>query len=155
MTREYVFDGVLEPLPWGRNVYVVIRVPAALEEAARAERTRRVEGRVDDVDVNLGLNRAEPAVLADAFVYVGPGLRRRLGLAPGDAAACRLRPADPDAVLVPDDVRAALADGGRLPAFERLTPGRRRQLLTPVENAAREATRAQRIAALLRELAAG
>ncbi|MGY1730055.1 YdeI/OmpD-associated family protein [Geodermatophilus sp. SYSU D01045] len=155
MTREFVFDGVLEPLPWGRNVYVVIRVPAGLEEAARAWPTRRVEGRIDDVAVNLGLNRAQPAVLADAFVYAGPGLRRRLGLDPGDAAACRLRPAGPDAVLVPDDVRTALEDGGRLPAFERLTPGRRRRLLTPVENAVREATRAQRIAALVRELAAG
>jgi hypothetical protein len=140
---------------WGRNVYLVIRLPLEPEQAAKARPTRRVEGRIKGVAVNLGINRAEPAVLADALVYVGPGLRRRLGLDPGDVAACRLRPADPDAVLVPDDVRAALEDGGRLPAFERLPPGRRRQLLTPLENAARDATRAARIDVLLRQLPSG
>ncbi|MGY1651927.1 hypothetical protein [Geodermatophilus sp. SYSU D01119] len=83
MTRDHAFDGVLEPLAWGCDVHLVIRVPAELE-AARAEPTRRVEGRIDDVAVDLGLDRAEPAVLADAFVHVGPGLRRRLGLDPGE-----------------------------------------------------------------------
>jgi hypothetical protein len=144
------FDVLVEVLPWGRSDYVIIRLAPALEEAARAAGTRRVEGAIDDVPVNVGVNRAD--VLPDAFMYAGRGLQRRLGVRPGAVVSCRLRPADPDDVPLPDDVHRALAAGDKLHAFQRRRPSDRRRLLRAIEDAARPQTRQQRITALLRSL---
>jgi hypothetical protein len=144
------FDALVEPMPWGRNVYTIIRLNHALENAARTSSTRRVEGTIDDVPVNVGVNRAD--VLADAFMYAGKGLLRRTGARPGDLVHCRLRPADPDDVPLAEDIDQALAEAGRREAFERKTPAQRRRLLQPIEDAVKPDTRQQRIAALLRSL---
>lgn len=149
---EHRFDAVLEPLEWGRNVYTVIRVPAALEAAAAGWPTRRVTGTVEGVEVNLALNRADADLLLEPFLYAGTSLQRRTGLRPGDVATCVLRPADPDLVPVPDDVRAALVAVDRLATFEARRPAERRRLLVPIEDAAREETRARRVAALVASL---
>lgn len=152
-TDEWLtFDAPLEPMAWGRNVYTVVMMPPALAEAAAALKTRRVEGTMNGEDVNLGLNRAD--ITPHAFVYAGKSLQRRLGVGVGAVVECRLRPADPDEVPVPDDVATALADAGGTDAFERLRPAQRRRLLATVEFAASEATRASRIADLVRGLAA-
>jgi hypothetical protein len=144
------FDAPLELLTWGRNVYTVLYLDELLEDAVVAASTRRVEGLVEQVEVNLGVNKAD--VTAKPFLYVGAALQRRLGCTAGDVVACRLRPADPDHVPLPDDVRAALEDAGRLDAFERRRPAQRRQLVKPVEDARQEATRRRRIESLVREL---
>jgi hypothetical protein len=144
------FDAVVEVLPWGRNVYTILRVDESLAAAAKRFETRRVEGSIDGVQVNVGVNRAD--VLPDAFMYVGKALQRRIGAAPGDLVHCRLRPADADDVPLADDVHAALADAGRLDAFRRRTPAQQRRLLQPIEDAVRPATRQQRTAALIRSL---
>ena len=88
------FDALVEVLPWGRSDYVIIRPAPALAEGAKAAGTRRVDGTIDDVPVNVGVNRAD--VLPDAFMYAGKGLQRRLGVRPGAVVSCRLRPADTD-----------------------------------------------------------
>lgn len=142
-----VFDALVEPLVWGESTYTIIRLDGALVQAATEQRTRRVEGSIEDVEVNVGLNRAD--VVEDAFMYVGGSLRRRLGVTPGEVVRCTLRPADPDHVPLPGDVREALTAAGRLGAFERRRPAERRRLLQPVEDAARPETRARRIAALV------
>ncbi|MFK5647940.1 YdeI/OmpD-associated family protein [Ornithinimicrobium sp. LYQ121] len=147
------FDALVEVMPWGRNVYTIVRLDGSLEDAARAFRTRRVEGTIDEVAVNVGVNRAD--VLPDAFMYVGKGLLRRLGARHGDVVRVRMRPADPDDVPLAEDIDRALADGGRLDAFERKTPAHRRRLLQPIEEAARPETRQQRIEALVRSLPSG
>lgn len=142
------YDGLVELLPWGRNVYTILRVDHALGEAARSAGTRRVEGSIEDLSVNLGVNRAD--VLPDAFMYVGSGLRRRLGAGPGDVVRCRLRPADPDDVPLADDVRAALVAARRLTSFKQRTAPERRRLLQPIEDAVKDGTRRSRIDALIR-----
>lgn len=147
------FDAPVALLHWGRNTYTVIHLDEVLEQAVAAAATRRVEGSIDDVTVNLGVNKAD--ITPGAFLYVGPGLRRRLDATAGDVVTCRLRPADPDHVPVPDDVRLALETAGRADAFERCRPARRRQLLQPVEDAAQERTRQRRIEALVRSLPPG
>jgi Bacteriocin-protection, YdeI or OmpD-Associated len=144
------FEAPLEPMPWGKNVYTVVMMPEELAEAAVALKTRRVEGTMNGDAVNLGLNRAD--ITPHAFVYAGKSLQRRLGIRVGEVVECRLRPADPDEVPVPDDVATALTDAGRTDAFERLRPAKRRQLLATVEFAASEATRASRIRDLVRGL---
>lgn len=145
------FDAPLEPLPWGRNTYTVLYLDDPLRDAVTAAATRRVEGHLDAVPVNLGVNRAD--VTPRPFLYVGAALQRRLDARAGDVVACRLRPADPDHVPVPADVRAALDASGRTDAFTRRRPAERRRLLQPIEDAAREATRRHRIEALVRALA--
>ena len=153
VTRWVEFDALVEVLPWGRNVYTIIRLQKALERAAKAAGTRRVEGTIDDVPVNVGVNRAD--VLPDVFMYAGKGLQRRLGVRPGDVVSCRLRPANPDEVPLAHDVHRVLADADRLDAFQRKRPADRRRLLQPIEDSARPETRQQRIAALLRSLPPG
>lgn len=147
------FDTLVEPLPWGRTTYTILRLDETLVDAAAAVGTRRVEGDIEGVAVNVGVNRAD--VLPDAFMYAGRALQRRLGVTPGDVVRCRLRPADPAHVPLPDDVRAALETAGRLEAFEGRSPPARRRLLQPVEEAAQAATRARRVAALVRALDPG
>jgi len=142
------FDAIVEALPWGRSVYTNLRLEQTLVSAAKLAGTRRVEGTIEAVPVNVGVNRAD--VIPDAFMYAGKGLQRRLGAHAGDLVSCRLRPADPDDVPLPDDVHRALTDAGRLEAFLAQKPTLRRRLLQPIEEAARPATRQQRIAALLR-----
>lgn len=144
------FDAPLELMTWGRNVYVVLFLDERLDRAAAEARTRRVEGSVDEVEVNLGINKADVALRP--FLYVGTALRRRLGARAGEVVACRLRPADPDHVPLPDDVRAALESAGRQHAFDSLRPAERRRLLQPVEDAAQPATRQRRISALITSL---
>lgn len=136
-------------MTWGRNAYVVLFVDERLDRAAADARTRRVEGRVDGVEVNLGINKAD--VADSPFLYVGTALRRRLGARAGDVVTCRLRPADPHHP-VPDDVRAALESAGQQQAFDNLRPAKRRRLLQPVDDAAQPATRQRRIAALVSSL---
>lgn len=144
------FDALIELMPWGRNVYTILRLDKALVDAAKEARTRRVEGTIEDLPVNVGLNRAD--ILPDVFMYAGKGLQRRLGARPGDVVHCRLRPADPDDVPMADDVQRALADAGRLDVFERRTPAERRRLLQPIDEAATWETRQRRISALARSL---
>ncbi|MEI4272186.1 YdeI/OmpD-associated family protein [Klenkia sp. LSe6-5] len=152
--REYVDVAArLELLAWGRNTYTVLYLDDLVEDAVRAAGTRRVEGFLDDVPVNLGVNRAD--VAARAFCYVGPALQRRVRAEAGDVLRCRLRPADPDHVPLPDDVRRALEVAGRLAVFEGRRPSERRRALQPVEDAVRDTTRQTRIAALVRSLAPG
>lgn len=143
---------MLEPLTWGRNTYTIVRLPPGLVEAATRWPTRRIGGSIDETPVNLGVNKADTDVLADPFFYVGPALQRRLQVGLGDLVECDLAPVDPDLVPLPDDVATALEEADRTSAWERRRPSERRQLLMPVENAVREATRATRIAALVRGL---
>lgn len=143
------FDAALEPLEWGDGTYVIVVLPDALADAASSARTRRLEGTLDDVEVNVGLARLDRI---GPFFYAGPALRRRLGAEVGDAVRCRLRPADPDRVLVPEDVAAALDRAGMRGRFEALGPPARRRLLQPVEAAVRAATRERRVAALVASL---
>lgn len=149
--HEWVeFDGLIEILPWGRNVYTILRLDDALADATALARTRRVEGTIEDVPVNVGLNRAD--VIPDPFMYAGKALQRRLGVRPGDVVHCRLRPADPSDVPLADDLHRALTDAGRLAAFAGKTPAERRRLIQPVEDAVKPETRQRRIEALVRSL---
>ncbi|MFH5207548.1 YdeI/OmpD-associated family protein [Antrihabitans sp. NCIMB 15449] len=152
MSFRVRFDAVLEPLAWGSNTYTIIRIPSALADAAARWPTRRLDGSIDGLRLNLGLNKADPQVLIDTFVYIGAGLQRRLRVGPGDVVTCEFEPADPDLVPVPDDVAAALEIAHCRATWERKKASERRQLLMPIENAARENARAERIARLIRSL---
>ncbi|WP_125131473.1 YdeI/OmpD-associated family protein [Microbacterium sp. 10M-3C3] len=142
--------GLVEPMPWGKATYTVLRVPEELVSAAAEGGTRRVAGRLEDVEVNLALNRAP--VLPDVFVWAGASLLRRLRLDVGDPVSGELAPVDDAAVLVPADVTQLLADAGATERWEMLTPADRRRRLATIDAAATAATRARRIHALIAAL---
>jgi hypothetical protein len=147
---EWAFDAIIEAVVWGRSTYTLIRIPEELVEAARDAGTRRVEGTVDGVTVNLAITRAP--VVDQPFVWAGRSLLRRVGAEAGAVVDCRLRPVDDDEVLLPPDVAAALAEAGVLERWEGLPPADRRRRLYPIASAGRPETRAKRIEALADEL---
>jgi Bacteriocin-protection, YdeI or OmpD-Associated/Domain of unknown function (DUF1905) len=145
---DYVtFEGVIQPMVWGKSTYTILPVPADVVTALG--NSRRVEGELNDHPVNLALTRAP--VLPDVFLWAGQSLLDRVGIAPGDLVEVRLRPAPDDRVDVPDDVAFALR--GVMAAWEAMTPGKRRGLLYQVETAKTAPTRAKRIAKLVESLA--
>ena len=149
---EWAFDAIVEAVAWGRGTYTLIRIPEALAETARDAGTRRVEGTVDGVPVNLAITRAP--VVDQPFVWAGRSLLRRIGTEAGAVVECRLRPVDDEVVPTPADVAARLADAGVLERWESLPPTERRSRLYPIESAGRSETRARRIDALVEQLGA-
>lgn len=147
------FEGVIEPLEWGRATYTILRVPPDVAGALAARGARRVEGEINDRPVNLALSRAP--VVEGVFLWTGKSLLDRLEVRPGEPLEVRLRPAPAGEVDTPDDVSAALRAAGATEAWEALTPGRRRGLLHKVDTARTAPTRAKRIAALVAGLAGG
>ncbi|MEM9798472.1 MAG: YdeI/OmpD-associated family protein [Pseudomonadota bacterium] len=148
MSDYVTFEGRIEPLEWGRSTYTILRLPADVMAALGS--TKRVEGEIADHPVNLAPAKAD--VIDDAFLWTGKAFLDAAGLAPGDAVEVRLRPTDPDAVDVPDDVSASLRAAGRSAAWAALTPGKKRAALHQVATAKRAETRARRIAQLIADL---
>ncbi len=139
------FEGRIEPMVWGDTTCTILRLPVDVATALEAGGAKRVEGEINDHPVNLALTRAPPA--DGVFLWAGQSLLDRLRVVPGEWLGVRLRPADPDAVEVPDDVAAAIRAGGRQAAWDALTPGKRRGMLYQVATARTAPTRARRIAA--------
>lgn len=150
MNEYHCFEGLIEPLEWGKSTYTILRLPADVLAALQAEGAKRVEGEFDDFPVNLAIAKAP--VLEGAFLWTGKSLLEKAGLRPGDRFDVRLRKADPDAVETPDDVTAALHAAGKSEAWAALTAGKQRGMLYQVSSAKRAETRASRIAKLIAEL---
>lgn len=149
---DWEFAGLVEAVTWGRSVYTLVRIPDGLVVAAQEAGTRRVEGTLDGIDVNLAITRAP--VVDQPFVWAGRSLLRRIGAEAGAVVECRLRPVDDEVVPTPSDVSARLADAGVLDRWESLPPTERRSRLYPIESAGRAETRARRIEALVEQLGA-
>lgn len=140
-------NAFIEPMEWGTSRYTVIRMPAALVDDARARGTRRVEGELEGIEVNLALTRAP--VFDGTFVWAGASMLRRVRLEAGDPVTGHLAPVDPDHVPVPPDLADSLAAVGLRDTWDSLPPTTRRRLLVPVDAAASSATRSRRIQAIL------
>jgi Bacteriocin-protection, YdeI or OmpD-Associated len=143
---DYVsFEGRIEPMVWGRATYTILRLPP--DVAAQLGSAKRVEGEMNEHPVNLAPTRAP--VLDDPFLWAGQSLLERIGAAPGDVVEVRLRPADPDLVVVDEDIEQALRAAGVIGQWAQLTPGKQRGLLYQVGSAKTPATRQKRIASLI------
>jgi 4-hydroxy-3-methylbut-2-en-1-yl diphosphate synthase IspG/GcpE len=150
MALAVEFEAPIVAMPWGRNTYTIIRLPDDAAAAWRSSGAKRVAGTIDGAPVNLAITTAP--VMDGAFIWAGASLLRRLEAEAGDLVRCSLSPADPDEVLVPDDVEAALVERDLLRAWEAQRPAQRRALLYQVESARTEATRQRRLDALMRTL---
>lgn len=143
------FEGVIEPMQWGRSTYTVLRVPDAVA-AALPPKTKRIEGEFGEYPINLALTKS-PVIEGD-FVYTGKTFLRDSGLQVGQPFDARVRAVDPDLVDVPDDVMAAIRGAGRSGDWSALSAGQQRSRLHLVNTAKRADTRAKRIAKLISEL---
>lgn len=148
MSDYVTFEGVVEPLVWGRSTYTILRLPP--EVSGALGRAKRLEGEIAEHPVNLAPTRA-PAIEGQ-FLWAGQSLLDRLGITPGEVVEVRLRPAPDDRVDTPPDIEAALRDHGLTGVWEALPPGKRRGLLYKIDTAKTAATRAKRITALMTEL---
>ena len=145
------FEARIVPLRWGEATYTILPLPTEVMEALG--HPKRVEGEIGEHPVNMGVARADPAVLEGPFLYAGKAFLAEAGIEPGEAVEVRLRPADPDAVEMPEGLEAVIRGAGLLEAWEALSPGKRRGLVHPVRTAKRAETRERRVAALLAALA--
>ncbi|MCC1491024.1 YdeI/OmpD-associated family protein [Cognatishimia sp. F0-27] len=140
------FEAIVEPMPWGKSVYTVLRLSDAIFD--KLGRPKRVEGEINEHPVNLAPSSAP--VIDGMFLWAGDSLLKRAGITPGEPVEVRLRAVDPSIVDVPPDVARALRSSGVIGAWETLTPGKRRSMLHSVETAKRAETRMRRIAALVK-----
>lgn len=148
MSDWVAFEGVVEPLDWGKATYTILRVPDVAAAALGA--TRRVGGEIAEHWVNLALSRAP--VVEGVFLWAGASLLDRAGIVPGDPVEVRLRPAPEDQVDTPEDVAAALRAADMTAVWDGLTAGKRRGMLYQIGSAKTAPTRAKRIDAMIEGL---
>ena len=148
MTDWVAFEGVVEPLPWGRAIYTILRLPD--EVVAALGGARRVEGEINEHWVNLALSRAP--VVDGVFLWAGSSLLDRLAIEPGEPLEVRLRPASADDVDTPDDVALALRAADLTTVWDGLTAGKRRGMLYQIGTAKTAPTRAKRIDTMIQGL---
>ncbi|MGL5810113.1 MAG: YdeI/OmpD-associated family protein [Nocardioides sp.] len=144
------FYAAIEPLEWGDSTYTIIRVPAEVVEHLSAGQVRRVEGVIEGVEVNLALTKAP--VVDGLFLWAGKSLMRRLGVKPGEPLQVRLRPVETDRVDIPDELATRLDELGITEMWQQLSPGRRRSLIYPIEQARTPSSRSKRIEALVEQI---
>ncbi|MEX0367728.1 MAG: YdeI/OmpD-associated family protein [Ruegeria sp.] len=150
MTDNWLwFEGVIEPMEWGKNTYTIVRLPDDIA-AGLPPKTKRVEGEFGDFPINLALTKAP--VIDGIYVYTGKTFLRDSGLEVGQPFDARVRPVDPDIVEVPEEVLAALRRAGRSADWSALSAGQQRSRLHLVNTAKRADTRAKRIAKLIADL---
>lgn len=148
MTDWVSFEGIVEPVVWGKATYTVLRLPEAA--VAALDGAKRVEGEINEHWVNLALSRAP--VVDGVFLWAGATLLDRVGIAPGETVEVRLRKSPDNQVDTPDDVAAALRAADRTAVWDALTAGKRRGMLYQIGTAKTAATRAKRIDAMIQSL---
>lgn len=148
MTGYVTFEGVVEPIVWGKSTYTILKIPP--DVVAALGKTRRVEGEVNDHPVNLALTKAP--IVDGVFLWTGKAFLKEVGIAPGESVEIRLKPAPDNAVEVPSDVTNAIRSAGLTDAWDGLTPGKKRGLLHQITSAKRPETRIKRLKALLTDL---
>ncbi|MBD3664616.1 YdeI/OmpD-associated family protein [Sulfitobacter aestuariivivens] len=147
--RPYItFDARIIPMDWGKSTYTVLPLPDDILVDLGAP--KRVEGEIADAPVNLAVTRAP--VIETAFLYTGKTFLKEAGIDPGDRVEVRLRAADPNQVDEPPALTTALRSAALTQEWQRLTPGKRRGLIAPINAARSPKTQAARIARVLAEL---
>ena len=144
---QHRFTGRLAIHRVGHYRYRVVFLPPELaaELPFDAHPRLRMDGEIGDVPVQAAWQPAGTNASRGYYVMVSPAVCRAAGLAVGDEVEVRFNVADPDAVVVPEELQAALAAHVRArAAWERLTPGRLRGLAARVASPRLAATRERR-----------
>lgn len=153
-TETLTFQAHLQPNGLGFMPMAIIFVPEEVVEALGGKSVKRVLCTLNGHTLRRGLL---PLSTGERYLQVSKGLRKELGLSLGTEVTVTLAPdPDPDSVDMPEELTKGLAEWPEArAAWQRLTPGRQRNLVHYISAAKRAETRAQRVVALLHQLASG
>lgn len=155
---RYAFRGPLVMHRMGDMRYRVVFLPAELEAEVGVARGGRVRmtGEIAERPVELAW---QPAVTPHGkryYVLLSTRFCKDAELAIGDLVDVRFNVADPDAVVLPDELAAGVRSSRRVArAWAAMTPGKQRALAAFVASARTVATREKRVAAMVEALAEG
>lgn len=125
-----------------------VPIPTEVDEALGDARI--VVGTLNDVPFRRAIHGRRDGT---PHLRFGRTVLRKAGLALGETAFIELEAADPDAVHLPPELAAALAQDGEARArWETFTPGKQRSLGTHVDQAKRPETRERRALDLARKI---
>jgi hypothetical protein len=155
---RFAFRGPVEIHRMGDMRYRVVYLPEELETAVGVGGRGRVRmtGEVNEHPVALAW---QPAVLPRGkryYLLLSARFCQDAGLRVGDHVDVRFNVADPEAVVLPEELAVGLAANRRVTrAWEALTPGKQRAVAAFVASARTSATREKRVLAMVDALAAG
>ncbi len=140
---EHCFSAKVTEMDFGRMVYAVVYLPAAVRQGLTTGSRARVIGTVGGAPFRGGVL---PAGGGRQYLLLSKKFLKSAGLAVGHTAAVRVRLDDPDAVeLVPEFERSLDAHPTASRVWRRLTPGARRGFAHRVASARQAVTRRARI----------
>jgi hypothetical protein len=152
---QYEHTGPIEPHYIGRLTYQVLFAPPELQaELLSYQRPRvRIAGDIEGVPVHLAW---QPTGDGRLYLLIGSNLRSKLKRTMGEVITVRLNIADPNEVIVPEELAERLAqDDEAALLWERLAPGTQRAFAYYLDSAKSSAARAQRLEELLIRLEKG
>ena len=143
----HVFAGPVLRESGGMGMHVV---PLPAEVDAALADVRAVVGTLNDVPFRRAVHGRKNGT---PHLRFGKAVLRQAGLALGETAFVELEAADPDAVRVPAELAAALAqDDAARERWDTFTPGRQRSIAVQVDRARRAETRERRALDLARQI---
>jgi Bacteriocin-protection, YdeI or OmpD-Associated/Domain of unknown function (DUF1905) len=148
------FRARLQPVGQGFMPMAMIIVPEAVVEALGGKVVKRVVATLNGHTIRRGLM---PMRTGERFIMVSKALRKELNLGPETEMHVTLTPdPDPDFVDMPDELTEGLAEWPEAEAaWQRLTPGRQRNLVFHINAGKQAETRARRVVQILHQLASG
>jgi antitoxin component of MazEF toxin-antitoxin module len=152
--QAYSFRARLEQTGADFMPMMMVIVPEEVVEALGGKAVKRVVCTLNGHQLRRGLL---PMRTGERYLMVSKALRKELNLQPGTEVSVTVAAdPNPDQVDLPEELVEGLAEWPEAEAaFQRLTPGRQRNLVHYIEQAKRPETRAQRVVNLLHQLATG
>jgi hypothetical protein len=154
MQTMHTFSARLDPNGLGFMPMLILIVPEEIVEALGGKAVKRVVGTLNGQPIRRGLL---PMRTGERYLLVSKALRKQLGLELNTEVQVSLASdPNPDQVDLPEELAEGLNEWPEAAeAFNRLTPGRQRNLVHYIEQAKRPDTRAQRVVNMLHQLATG
>lgn len=148
---QFEYPGTIRGAPDG-HIRAYLPIPEHIAASLSDAGIRRVAGRLDEHDFRRSL---QPAPDGGHCLRFGKRWMRDAGLEIGSEVWVELNAESDDTVIVPPELKAALAEMPAAAAkWNALSPGRRRGWSHHVERAKRPATREKRARAVLEGLLA-
>ncbi|RTQ49639.1 DUF1905 domain-containing protein [Hymenobacter gummosus] len=154
LAEPLAFQARLLPNGLGFMPMAMIVVPDYVVEALGGKAVKRVIATLNGHTLRRGLM---PMNTGERYIMVSKALRRELNLRDDGEVLVTLRPdPEPDLVDMPEELIEGLAEWPEAAAsWQRLTPGRQRNLAFHINAGKQAETRARRVVQILHQLASG
>ena len=151
MDMKYIsFRGKIEILDFGRMSYSVINLPdSVLKNLPEKKTGLRLQGEINKIPFSLAIQHYG----TNYQIIMIKKLLREAHAAVGDSVEVDFKVVDKEIVDVPFEVLEALnADAKFKAKWEKLTPGKKRSYIHPINQAKRPETKEKRLNELMKEL---